>query len=300
MKIGYASTNTSLPCKSTKTFRFSSFSEARFRETVVNNLDCLKQILNFNLQHNILFFRITSDLIPFASHPINRIPWQEMYADKLASLGKFVWEKGMRVGMHPDQFVVINSSSSEVVKNSVAELVYHVEVLNLMNLDYSHKIQIHIGGAYGDKLSATARFINRYKSLPETVKRRLVIENDETLYGVKDCLWVSEQTGIPIVFDIFHYRIKEYKDTVKEVMQKVALTWKQVDGLPIVDYSNQAPNKRFGSHSQTIDTADFMRTVQELKGFDFDIMLEVKDKEISAIKALEAIKQRYAKESSSH
>jgi UV DNA damage endonuclease len=120
-------------------------------ETVAGNLSCLIRILKFNLRHNILFFRISSDLVPFASHPICKFNWQEVFKDKLRQIGNFVKSYGMRVSMHPDQFILINSPHLRILRRSIKELKYHCQVLDLMGHGPSAKIQIHVGGIYGDK-----------------------------------------------------------------------------------------------------------------------------------------------------
>ena len=104
MRIGYPCINTSIRCKSSRTFRLKSYSEKCLMETVENNLVCLGRILRFNLKHNILFFRITSDLVPFASHPIRKFDWQGSFGKRLKGIGDFTKSCGVRISIHPDQF----------------------------------------------------------------------------------------------------------------------------------------------------------------------------------------------------
>jgi UV DNA damage endonuclease len=108
MKIGYPCINRTIGCSANRTFRLKSYSEERLIETVENNLDCLLNILKFNVEHNILFFRITSDLVPFASHPICQFPWQRFFRDKFRKIGDLIRTHGIRISMHPDQFTLIN------------------------------------------------------------------------------------------------------------------------------------------------------------------------------------------------
>jgi UV DNA damage endonuclease len=164
MKIGYPCINSSLSCRSSKTFRLASYSEERMRQCIENNLDCLSRVLEYNLKHGLLFFRITSDLIPFASHPVCTFPWQSVYRSNFAELGEFIREKGLRVSMHPDQFVLINAVNEDIFQRSVSEILYHARVLDLFGLDETAKIQIHVGGVYHDKAESIKRFIDRYKT----------------------------------------------------------------------------------------------------------------------------------------
>ena len=161
MKIGYACINLSLDCRSSRTFRLKSYSAENMERTVGGNLSCLLEQLRFNLEHDIYYFRISSDLVPFASHPVCDYPWQKRFEGEFAAIGGFVVEHAMRVTMHPDQFILINALDEDIHTRSVAELAYHAQVLDLMGLDASHKIQIPVGGVYGDREASISRFVSR-------------------------------------------------------------------------------------------------------------------------------------------
>lgn len=291
MKIGYPCINTTIGCKSSRTFRLKSYSEKRLMKTVENNLVCLGRILEFNLKHNILFFRITSDLVPFASHPICKFDWQGSFGKRFKAIGDFIKSYGVRISMHPDQFTLINSLDNRVFENSVRELAYHAQVLDLMELDTSAKIQIHVGGVYKDKEKSMTRFAERFERLDEIVKRRLVIENDDNRYSLRDCLQISAKTRVPVLIDVFHHGVNSSGETIQEAFGLFTKTWKARDGLPMVDYSSQKVGHRMGKHVETINLGHFRRFLEETKPFDFDIMLEIKDKEMSALKAIEIASQ---------
>jgi UV DNA damage endonuclease len=191
MRICYPCINRTLDCSASRTFRLKSYSEDRLKTSIQNNLNCLLRILQFNLQHKLLFFRISSDIVPFASHPINKFRWQEHFRDKFEEIGEFIIKSKMRISMHPNQFTLINSIKDEIFERSKRELIYHAEIFDLMKLDTSAKIQIHVGGAYGDKKASMKRFVARFNMLPDSVIRRLVIENDDRLYDVNDCIEIS-------------------------------------------------------------------------------------------------------------
>jgi UV DNA damage endonuclease len=255
-------------------------------ETVSANLDCLDRMLRYNAEHNLLFFRITSDLVPFASHAVCRFEWQRHFANAFRAIGEFVRENDIRISMHPDQFVLINSLDEGVFERSVAELRYHAAVLDLLGLDGSAKIQIHVGGVYGDREKSLERFTRRFETLEEAIRRRLVVENDDMNYGLGDCLALHADTGIPVLFDVFHHQIRNNREGVTEAMELTAPTWASQDGIPMVDYGSQRPGARTGTHAETIDLDDFRRFLGATGAHDFDVMLEIKDKEESALKAL--------------
>ena len=289
MRIGYPCINRTIGCTANSTFRLKSYTESRVKQTLKNNLGCLRRILQFNLENKIYFFRISSDLVPFASHPINRFDWQTHFQEDFEEIGKFILKNRMRISMHPDQFTLINSIKDEIFERSKKELKYHTQILNLMKLDTSAKVQIHVGGAYGDKKKSIERFVTRFNELDDSIVQRLVIENDDTLYDLKDCLKINTQTQIPILFDVFHHELNNSENlTTAESFQLIAKTWNEKrDGVPMVDYSSKEPNGSLRQHSETIDMEDFDLLLKETEPFDFDIMLEIKDKEKSAIKAIE-------------
>jgi UV DNA damage endonuclease len=289
MRIGYPCINRTLNCSSSSTFRLKSYSEARLKASIQNNLNCLRRILQFNLQHKLFFFRISSDVVPFASHPINKFNWQKHFQDEFKEIGEFIIKNRMRISMHPDQFTLINSIKDEIFERSKKELLYHAQILDLMKLDTSAKIQIHVGGAYGDKKASMDRFVTRFNKLPDSVARRLVIENDDRLYDLNDCFKISEEIKIPILFDMFHHKLNNSTNqTMRELFRLIEKSWNvKRDGVPMVDYSSQEPNGLLRQHSETINLEDFGLFLKQTEPFDLDVMIEIKDKEKSAIKAIE-------------
>ena len=147
MRIGYPCINRSIGCTPSRTFRLSSYTGNRLRDTVKENLACLAKILEYNKDNHLLFFRITSDLVPFASHPVCTFPWQEYFSGEFGQIGEYIRNHGFRISMHPDQFVLLNTTDEGVLRRSIADLVYQVQVLDLMGLDNSAKVQIHVGGS---------------------------------------------------------------------------------------------------------------------------------------------------------
>jgi UV DNA damage endonuclease len=257
---------------------------------VQNNLECLLRILQYNLKHGILFFRISSDLIPFASHPVCEFPWQRHFQKSFKEIGQFIKKNHMRISMHPDQFIVINSPRDDVVQRSIAELTYHAQILDLMGLDTSAKIQLHVGGVYRDYSQSIKRFIDRFKSLDSSIKRRLVIENDDKSYSVQDCLQIHNKTNIPILFDYFHHSLKNNNEPLVKILEECKKTWNPHDGIPMVDYSSSGFKNSKGAHAEHLNLSDFKYFLQQSNPYDFDLMLEIKDKERSALKALIVVK----------
>ena len=290
MRIGYPCINRSLACTANKTFRLASLKEERFLATVGENLACLRKMLEYNRERGLLFLRIGSGLVPFASHPVMKIDWPAHFGSDFAALGRYIKEQGMRISMHPGQYTLLNSLRLEVVANAVQDLVYHTAVLDLLGLGKECKVQIHVGGGYGDKGTSCERFVKNYRKLAPEIRRRLVIENDERIFSLRDCLAVHEEVGLPVLFDVLHHECNNNGEDLRSALQLAAATWRKGDGPMMVDYSSQLPGGKRGSHAHGIDLAHFRKFLKAAKGIDCDVMCEIKDKEKSALLALAELK----------
>lgn len=291
MRVGYPCVNRTVGCSAGRTFRLASYSHERMERAVGENLSCLARILEYNLAEGLLFFRISSDTVPFASHPVCDFEWIDRFAGDFAALGSFIRSHGMRVSMHPDQFVLINSPDRDVVRRSIAELDYHCRLLDAMGLGPDAKVQIHVGGLYRDRDTAMRRFVSEYRSLPGAVTGRMVIENDDRLFCLADCLDLHAKTGVPVLFDCFHHLCLNRGEPMDEAFDSAMKTWKRTDGPPMADYSEQESGKRTGSHAGSMDETRFREFIGQCPEADFDLMLEIKDKEASAIRALRILKE---------
>jgi UV DNA damage endonuclease len=289
MKIGYPCINRSIGCTANTTFRLRNYSEENMAEKIENNLECLMRILEFNVKNGLLFFRISSDLVPFASHPICKFDYVKNFRREFRDIGGYIRENDIRISMHPDQFVLINAKDKELVKKSIRELDYHCKVLDAMGLNSTAKVQIHVGGVYGDKQKSIRRFVDNYKKLSGRITNRLAIENDHRSYGLKDCIGISKKTGIPVIFYSYHHECLNNGTGMRNVVLQAMKTWKRRDGMLMTDYSSQGARK--GVHSKHIDLKLFRNFLKETEGLDFDIMLEIKDKEKSALKAVKLLKK---------
>lgn len=285
MKLGYPCINRQLECIFS-TFRLKNFSEEKLIETIQKNLLNLQRILSFNAMHGLYFFRISSDLIPFASHAVCKYPWQTAFARTLAQIGQFIKKHSMRISMHPSQFVIINANNPAIVRNSIAELQYHANLLDALELDETAKIQIHVGGAYGDKTQAMKRFIANYQKLSPSIQKRLVIENDDRLFSLQDCLFIHRHIGIPIILDNLHHECLHNQEPLAEAFSIAESTWRTDDGIMMLDYSSQALDAPKGKHTESLDAEHFKQFLQAIPHHHCDVMLEIKDKEASALRAM--------------
>jgi UV DNA damage endonuclease len=282
IRIGYAGVNTELPSASS-TFRLARYSVQRMLGIASANLAALQQILAWNADHGVHLFRITSNLIPFGSHPVNRGEWRTALKHDFARIGRFIRDQGMRVSMHPGQYSVLNSPHEATYENTLQELVYHETVFTLMELGFGHKIVIHGGGAYGNKAKAARVLVDRIAGLDSRIRLRLVLENDEHVFTARDILAICETSGIPGVLDVFHHRVLPSLPgkRTREVIGMFAPSW--AAERQKIHYSNQEPGKVMGSHSSRVDIDAFREFHAEIRDLDIDIMLEVKDKQASVL-----------------
>ena len=290
MNIGYACLTVGVPGTKQRTCMMKNAAPDVLFSLIESNLEALDKILDYNIKSGIKMFRISSDIIPFGSHPVNKVQWWEDFHDKLKEIGLKARTNHIRLSMHPGQYTVLNSPDEGVVERAVEDLRYHARFLDAMSLGKEHKIVLHVGGIYGDKIAAVKRFIRQYHLLDENIRHRLVIENDDRQYTIQDVLSIGEREGIPVIFDNLHHQVNP-DNTRSEIEWIVACrnTWGAEDGAQKLHYSQQDPSKRPGGHSSTLDVDDFLEFYTCLPNQDADIMVEVKDKNLSAMKCINAI-----------
>ncbi|MFA5528234.1 MAG: UV DNA damage repair endonuclease UvsE [Peptostreptococcales bacterium] len=290
MNIGYACLTVGVSGTKLRNCTIKNATPDVLSTLIQSNLEALDNILDYNIKNGIKLFRVSSDIIPFGSHPVNTLKWWEKFNDQLKGIGNKALKNSIRLSMHPGQYTVLNSPDEVVVERAVTDLKYHAQFLDAMGLGQEHKIILHIGGIYGDKPSALKRFIKQYRCLDKNIRQRLVIENDDRQYDISDVLSIGESEGIPVVFDNLHHQVNHNnKHSEIEWINACRNTWKQADGLQKLHYSQQNAGKRPGSHSNTLDVDVFLQFYKRIPNQDVNIMVEVKDKNLSAIKCINTI-----------
>ncbi len=175
------------------------------------SLRYLDAIFNYLAASGIRMYRISSDIAPYITHPdLPQFHAQiEACREELAALGAKARAIDLRLSMHPSQYIVLNSPDERIARAAVADFAYHAAFLDALGTGPEAKIVTHVGGVYGDRAAAMERFCRRYDALPEAIRRRLVLENDEISYPVTDTFAIHERTGVPLVFDILHHRVND-------------------------------------------------------------------------------------------
>ena len=288
MRIGYACLSVAIEGAQFKTCNQKTATPERLLSLAGENLRATMRMIDYNIANHISFYRISSDIIPFGSSLASDLPWQSVHKDTLCSLANKIHHSGMRVSMHPGQYTVLNSPSLDVVRRAIDDLTYHARFLDALELDATHKIVLHVGGKYGDAASALARFVQVYRDLPESITRRLILENDGGIFTISEVLELCSRINAPAVYDNLHNAIHPC-DPAKSDAEWIAHcknTWRKQDGAQKVHYSQQHPQKTRGAHADTIAINPFLDFCHGISNEKPDIMLEVKDKNRSAVKCI--------------
>ncbi|GIW19096.1 MAG: UV DNA damage endonuclease [Tepidiforma sp.] len=278
-RFGYLCENRTLGATTLRTLRLANLTAERAREKAEANLDDLERMVRFNAAHGIGMLRIGQQVIPFASHPAFPYDWAAVHGERLAAVGALARAAGIRLSMHPGQFVQPGSSRPEVVERSLAELRYSARILELTGAE-DGVIVLH-GGPAGSLERLTAALADE-----EAVLRHLALENDERTRSVRDVLPAARRLGVPVVVDTLHHGWNPGGMTLREALSAAAATWRTRQKVHL---SSQAPGARAGAHAEMVDARDFERLREAGAGLTLDVMVEAKAKEL-AVFALPGIR----------
>jgi UV DNA damage endonuclease len=255
-------------------------------ELSIQNVRDLIEIIKWNEQNDIKFFRVSSNVFPWSSeYPLSSLPHYERIKNLLAGAGNLVDKYGHRITSHPGPFNVLVSPNENVVKNTITDLSIHGEVFDMMGLSRTpyNKLNIHCNGVYGDKQSAMDRFCKNFERLPESVQTRLTVENDDkaSMYSVKDLMYIHERIGIPIVFDYHHHKFCTGGLTEEEALKLAASTWGDIK--PVVHYSESKSLHENNDSIKPQAHSDYISETINTYGLDVDVMVEAKAKELTIL-----------------
>lgn len=264
---------------------------------LANARDVIKMV-RWNDKYGIKFMRLSSEMFPFASHDEYGYKLAPFAADTLAAAGKVIAELGHRVTTHPGQFTQLGSPRKSVIDNAIRDLVYHDEMLSLLKLPPQQNrdavMILHLGGAFGDKPAALDRFRENYARLPQSVKNRLVLENDDVVWSTHELLPLCQELNIPFVLDFHHHnivfdstQIREGTKDVVDLFPAILETWSRKDITPKMHYSEPCPGAITGrdrrKHSPRVATLPPCPDTM-------DLMIEAKDKEQAVFELMRTFK----------
>lgn len=287
MRIGYACINMTLGEQGITTNRgmikktFQNKGLPYASELSLQNVRDLVEVIKWNEKHNITLYRMSSDMFPWSSeYSFDNLPDIVKIKNIMTGLGNLIKQYNHRVGFHPGPFNVLASPNQDVITKTVAELNRHSEIMDMIGLPKTpfSKINIHVGGAYGNKSDALKRWVDNFHLLGDTTKSRLTIENDDkpNMFTVADLMYVHEHTGVPIVFDYHHHNCHNDGMSTKEALELAISTWPE--GItPVVHVSEPRDDKNVRAHH------DYVRNEVNTYGHNLDLMFESKAKELSVL-----------------
>ena len=246
----------------------------------LTNADALMCALQYCHENGIGAFRINSGILPVKTHPvvgyqIDDLPQADLIRKRFRACGTFAGEKNIRTLFHPDQFTLLSSAISVVTERSIEDLVYQAEVCEWVGADV---INIHGGGAYGDKPSALARVETHVRHLPKNVRQRLTFENDDKVYTPQDLLGLCERTQTPLIYDVHHHRCLPDALSVADATQCALATWGREPVFHLSSPKEGWDGPRPSRHHDYIAPQDFP---EEWLSLDATIEIEAKAKELA-------------------
>ncbi len=267
------------------------------------SLGYLDRIFDYLAENKIRMYRMSSDLAPYTTHP--EMPeFHGMITEsqfELAQIGRKAKSLDLRLSFHPSQYIVLNSPDPVLVEKSVADIQAQSEILDLMGMGPEAVVVIHVGGAYGDRASGRKRWVETWNRLPDYVKNRLVLENDDLRFGPADTLWIHEQTGVRLIFDYQHFWCfnpegLELAPTVRKMLQswpngvmpkvhfsspktELRPTETKKDGKKLVSYAKPI----WTNHADYVNPFEFAAFIRTVPDLHFDVMLESKAKDVALL-----------------
>ncbi len=294
IRLGYACISKTLDITSSHTITYTNYEKTRNKEEKLieitnKNLNNLEEILKYNIKNNIHFYRMSSKIIPLATHPNIKLNLLNIFKEKLEYIGNIIKENNLRVDIHLDEYCVLNSTNPNIVNSTINIIKFYKNMLKTMNIE-SYMI-LHIGSsAFGIEKSIT-RFINNFKKLDEESKNMIILENDDKVFKIEDVLKICKTLNIPMVLDYHHYKCNKV-EPLEQHIKEIINTWKGI--TPKMHLSSKKNNKEFRSHHDYIDINDFIELTNILKtqNKNIDIMIEAKQKDMALFKLTRELKYK--------
>jgi len=295
MKLGYACINMTLQAAggitTNRGMRQKTFNErglSYVSELALQNVKDLETIVKWNEEMGIKLFRMSSDLFPWVTfYDFKQLPDYPMIDVYLKNIGALADKYGQRLTFHPSHFNALGSPNPVVVEKTIKELNAHSKIMDMMGLSTTvyNKINIHIAGAYGDKQATLDRWISNYYKLDPNTQMRLTVENDdkENMYSVKELYkGISEQCGVPIVFDYYHHKFCTGGLTEQEALELAAKTWPK-GIVPCTHYSESRRKEKLDESIKAQAHSDLIKDTIQTYGLDIDVVVEAKHKELAVL-----------------
>lgn len=263
---------------------------SRLRRIMQENLETTLRILRYNWAHEVHLYRFTSKIVPLATHPIVE-GWDYIAAGglKWREIGEYIRSNGMRISAHPDHFTLLNSPKPEVLTAALKDLDFHVRIFESMGFEAVPSLVMHVGGLYKEKPTALMRFTEQFAQLPDRLRLRIMLENDDKIYTAAEVVSLCEELGCPMVLDVHHYHCNNRGERLEVLWPRMLATW--AGAIPKIHVSSPKSAKDSRAHADYVDPQDilpFLRMAREFNR-DVDIMVEAKQKDQAMFRLVEAL-----------
>lgn len=302
VRLGYVAISLMLKdCSTAKTVTVKTYTGMEDEESRLNkvrkvakqNIENTLRVLRHNVAHNIFIYRFSSQTIPLATHPLlEKWDYLKEFTCELRELGDYCKENSLRVSAHPDHYTLINSPDEKIVANSIKDLEYHAGLFSTMGLDFNTKMVMHIGGMYKAKEASIKRFKENFNTLPDHLKKRLMLENDDRSYSASDVLNICHELKVPMVLDVHHHMVVNENNHIGDLLPDIYGTWN--GHVPKIHFSSPKSSDKIRPHAEDIYPDDFYQFLQVAREYnqDIDVMLEAKNKDIALFNLMKEMEKR--------
>jgi UV DNA damage endonuclease len=316
VRLGYVAMSVHVRNASpSKTMTVASFRKLADREAAVRKLERIGaenlhntlRLLRHNKAHEIQVYRLSSKLIPLFGHELLG-DWDPIaaLAEDFAAIGDYATRHGMRLSFHPEHFTVLSTPREDVLRSSIADLHRHVRMLEALGLGPGATSNIHIGGSYGDKASARARFVGNFQNMEQRIRERITLENDDKTFTALETLEVCEQVGVPMVLDLHHHQVNNDGESAVQLWPRIAGTWKrdkQREAGTVTEAASLPPKIHVSSprsaqaprsHADDVEPGPFLEFLRRIAAETprLDVMIEAKLKDEALFRLMEAVKDQ--------
>ncbi|WP_077624873.1 UV DNA damage repair endonuclease UvsE [Sediminibacillus massiliensis] len=299
LRFGYVSTALSLwEASPSRTLTFTNWKKLdknsrkeKLYHLTEQNLTNTMRTLHYNIAHGIDIYRMSSSLVPLATHPEVRWDFVTPFRHLFEEIGAMVQKNELRVSFHPNQFTLFTSPQDHVTSNAIGDMTYHYEMLKAMGLHKEATMNIHVGGAYGNKREAIERFDRNFVQLGKDILRQTTLENDDKTYTAEETLQVCEKHGIPFVFDYHHHWANPGEGAYEKLLPRIFATWEGTGKPPKFHLSSPKSEKLYRAHADYVEKDFAIDFIHALKAYgeSADIMIEAKAKDKAALKLVDEL-----------
>lgn len=295
IRLGYACVPVTINETASHTITYTNYKKLgnkaneRLNQVIKLNFFSLENILKYNIRNDIIFYRMTSEFLPLASHPNVTYDYFNKYKENYKKIGNVIKENNLRIDVHPSAYTVLNSVNEEVLISTNNILKIYQKMYKYMGID--SLIVLHVGSKVGGKRAGIKRFIENFNKLDKDIQRLIAIENDDRSYNIRNVLSLCEKINVPMVLDYHHHKNNNNGEKIEDFIERIFNTW---NTTPKIHFSSPKDKKNKISHNDYINSDDFIEFLERIKftNKDFDVMIEAKKKDEALFRLIRELKYK--------